>query len=201
MSVLQYPKVYLSAIKVLLSIYELKSPSSPNKRAIARTTNDRYNNYPWYIYIASVGCSWSIYLLQLYQNVNETKDKPHSLFLSKKEIYGFYIAGLGHFIRIWAKYTMHRHFTYTVHILKDHKLIQNGPYSIVRHPGYVGDVLLWIGEYLITNSYLLFLANFMNVQGSLQRIPVEDELLRQEFGDEYEDYRQKVRYSLIPYLI
>ena len=147
------------------------------------------------------GYSWSIYLLQIYKSANETRDKPHSLFLSQSEIYGFCISGLGHLIRIWAKYTMHRHFTYSVHILKDHKLIQNGLYSIVRHPGYVGDVLLWIGEYLITNSYLLFFANFYNVQGSLQRIGVEDELLREEFGDEYEEYRQKVKYSLIPYII
>ena len=156
-------------IKVLLSAYELKSPSSPNKTSIAKTANDQYNDFPWYLYIAGVGCSWSVYVFQVYKGYHNRKDKPQSLFLSQPEIYGFYIAGLGHFIRIWANHTMHRHFTYTVHILKNLKLIQSGPYQIVRHPGYTGDVLLWIGRHLITNSYLLFFANFFNTSRKRRR--------------------------------
>ena len=95
---------------------------------------------------------------------------------------------------------MYRHFTYSVTLLKNHKLIQTGPYSIVRHPGYIADILLFIGEHLITNSYLLSIANFINCYNDIQRIKIEDNLLEQAFGDEYLQYREQVKYALIPYV-
>ena len=198
---IHFPKIYLAATKILLSMYELKSPSTPDKSLIAKTLDDKYNHHIWYFYFAGVGCSWSMYLYGLYNACSQNQSTSGSLFLSKREIYGFVIAGLGHLLRIWSKYTMHRHFSYTVHVLKNHELIKSGPYSIVRHPGYVGDTLLWIGEFLITNSYMLLIANFYNVYVSLKRIPKEDNLLKEQFGDDYDEYQRKVKYALIPFVI
>ena len=191
-------KIYLSAIKLLLTMYEFKEPSIPNQESIAKTYADEYHDYHWYVWLAGVGCGWSVYLWKVYNGYNRDTD---SLILSKREIYGFSIAFMGHLIRLWAKYTMHRYFTYTVHILKNHELIQTGPYSIVRHPGYLGDVLLWIGDFLITNSYILLVTNFPNVYYSLKRIPTENQLLQEKFGDEYNEYTRKAKYILVPLVI
>ena len=51
----------------------------------------------------------------------------------------------GYLLRRECFAVMGRHFTFTHTTLKDHRLITAGPYSIVRHPSYTGEVLVRLG--------------------------------------------------------
>ncbi|PSR70818.1 hypothetical protein PHLCEN_2v13259 [Hermanssonia centrifuga] len=51
----------------------------------------------------------------------------------------------GALIRVTSYRYLGRHFTWDVSLQRDHKLIVNGPYSIVRHPSYAGSVLFLAG--------------------------------------------------------
>lgn len=55
---------------------------------------------------------------------------------------------IGAAIRVMSYRALGRHFTFQLSIRKDHKLVKDGPYSIVRHPSYTGGVLTLIGTAL-----------------------------------------------------
>jgi len=41
--------------------------------------------------------------------------------------------------------TLGRHFTFQLSIKRNHTLVKDGPYAVVRHPGYTGYLLMVLG--------------------------------------------------------
>ncbi len=78
-------------------------------------------------------------------------------------------------------------------------LVSGGLYGFVRHPMYVGTVIMMIGLPLALGSYwgLFFLIPGLVVL--VFRILDEEKLLTQELAG-YRDYAQRVRYRLVPYV-
>lgn len=113
-----------------------------------------------------------------------------------------------------------RHFTFTPSLQEDHRLITTGPYSVVRHPSYSGGLLVAIGLLLSrlgAGSWLWearFTAGplgkaavglwFLHTLGAafiaLERIPKEDEMLRKEFGAEWDVWARQTPYRYIPWI-
>ena len=52
---------------------------------------------------------------------------------------------IGLIIRIQSRLTLKQYFTYSVAKVDDHKLIETGLYKIIRHPGYLGQLIIFIG--------------------------------------------------------
>ena len=86
-----------------------------------------------------------------------------------------------------------------IRVEENQKVISTGPYAIVRHPMYVGTIVMVIGIALGLGSWwaLLFLAIQMPVLAI--RILDEEKTLKNELVG-YKEYEQKVRYRLAPYL-
>jgi protein-S-isoprenylcysteine O-methyltransferase Ste14 len=84
-------------------------------------------------------------------------------------------------------------------IVEGHQLITDGLYGVVRHPLYLGRILLHTGSVLILSSLYGFLLTAIGLMFFLVRIRIEEEMLLQAFGDEYRDY-QKTTKKLIPYI-
>lgn len=87
----------------------------------------------------------------------------------------------------------------TVTVESGQTLVSDGLYRFVRHPMYVGNVIMMVGMPLALGSYwgLLFV-----IPGGVMlalRILDEEKLLTQELTG-YREYRQRVRYRLVPYL-
>ena len=101
---------------------------------------------------------------------------------------GLPIAAAGIAIRLWA----------SGHIKKDKVLATDGPYMYVRHPLYVGNILLGVGFSMASGLwwsfplFALILAVFYP-----QAIRSEDEKLRQLFTEQWEGWRMHTR-ALIP---
>jgi protein-S-isoprenylcysteine O-methyltransferase Ste14 len=87
----------------------------------------------------------------------------------------------------------------TVTVEADQKLTSTGLYKFVRHPMYVGNVVMMLGIPLALGSYwgLVFLIS--GVLALVLRIRDEEQLLIHELGG-YREYRQDVRYRLVPYV-
>jgi len=101
---------------------------------------------------------------------------------------GVFLAGLGIVVRMWA----------SGHIKKDKALATDGPYAYVRHPLYVGNILLGAGFCLASGlwwsmpAFVLILLLFYP-----QAIRREDNKLRRLFGKDWESWSRHTL-ALIP---
>ena len=74
-----------------------------------------------------------------------------------------------------------------------------GVYKFVRHPMYVGNVIMMVGIPLALGSYWGLLLVIPGVLVLVSRILDEEKMLTQELGG-YREYTQRVRYRLLPYV-
>ena len=90
-------------------------------------------------------------------------------------------------------------FEKTVRIQTDrgHRGIDIGPYSFVRHPGYLGFFGWSLSTPLLLGSWWAFLPAVLSIIGLVVRTALEDRTLRMELPG-YEEYVHRVRYRLIP---
>jgi protein-S-isoprenylcysteine O-methyltransferase Ste14 len=82
---------------------------------------------------------------------------------------------------------------------RQHRVIDTGVYSIVRHPLYAGDALMMVAIPLWLESYPAALLASVPIATVALRILFEERFLRRELKG-YDDYTQRVRYRLIPFL-
>ena len=89
------------------------------------------------------------------------------------------------------------HAAATIRVEEDQKLVSTGLYGLVRHPMYTANVITMVGIPLALGSYwgLVFVLPGVIVLAS--RIRDEEKLLQEEL-DGYREYKQKVRYRLVP---
>ncbi len=87
----------------------------------------------------------------------------------------------------------------TIEVQENQKVIDTGLYGIVRHPMYSVTLLLFLSMPLVLGSiysFLIFLAYPFIIA---KRIKNEEEFLEKEL-DGYREYKQKVKYRLIPFI-
>jgi len=98
----------------------------------------------------------------------------------------------------WAM-VVNPHFETTVRIQKDrgHKVISSGPYTIVRHPGYLGGILFALSIPLIVGSIFALIPAGIYVILFMIRTSLEDKTLHKEL-DGYQEYAKKVKHKLFP---
>jgi protein-S-isoprenylcysteine O-methyltransferase Ste14 len=87
----------------------------------------------------------------------------------------------------------------TVTVETGQTVTSRGVYKFVRHPMYVGNVILMLGVPLALASYWGLLFVIPGVVVLMFRILDEEKLLNQELAG-YSEYAQRVRYRLMPYV-
>ena len=114
---------------------------------------------------------------------------------------GIFLMLLGVFLRQWAIAVLGRFFSLTVRVAEDHRVIDKGPYRLVRHPSYSGVLITFIGLSLAVQSLgalLVLLSVFVVSYG--YRMRVEEKALLAELGEDYSNYMKRTK-RLIPYII
>lgn len=108
-------------------------------------------------------------------------------------------------------------FTFEITIHPLHRLVVQGPYAWVRHPSYTGVYFTLSGATLVLAAPGTWTADFgirtpfgviyllvwvskclFAFRGMMVRYAAEDEVLRLNFGAEWEDYAARVPYKFIP---
>ena len=87
----------------------------------------------------------------------------------------------------------------TIEVQENQKVIDTGLYGIVRHPMYSATLLLFLSMPLVLGSiysFLIFLAYPLIIA---KRIKEEEKFLEEEL-EGYREYKQKVKYRLIPFI-
>ena len=108
------------------------------------------------------------------------------------------IAGIA--LRAWSVRTLGQYFTYVVKVSPDQKVVETGPYRLIRHPSYTGALLIAVGIALsLRYAWALPIVVLPNLAAYLIRIPVEERALAQGIGEPYRAYMARTK-RLIPHL-
>jgi protein-S-isoprenylcysteine O-methyltransferase Ste14 len=99
----------------------------------------------------------------------------------------------------WAEASLEKQFSVYVTIQEDHKLVTDGPYRYLRHPRYLGIILLTTGISLVFRSWLALILVAALTLVLTWRIHGEEALMQQEFGTDWEAYSQE-SWRLIPFV-
>ncbi len=87
----------------------------------------------------------------------------------------------------------------TIEVQENQKVVDTGLYSIVRHPMYSVTLILFLAMPIVLGSVYSFLVFLLYPFIIVRRIKDEEEFLLQEL-DGYCEYKQKVKYRLIPFI-
>jgi protein-S-isoprenylcysteine O-methyltransferase Ste14 len=113
-------------------------------------------------------------------------------------VIGSFLAIIGLIIRVTSILTLKQQFTYTVTKIEDHELIESGLYRIIRHPGYLGQLIIFLGISTSLSNWLSILLMMVPVLlGYLIRIIVEEKFMIEQMGQKYIDYQKRTK-RLIP---
>lgn len=113
---------------------------------------------------------------------------------------GIVLIALGYTIAAWAM-AENRFFYAVVCVRKDrgHAVCSSGPYSFVRHPGYAANILPLFGIILALGSLWALIPAVVALVVTVTRTSFEDRVLQEELPG-YQEYAQRVRYRLIPWV-
>jgi protein-S-isoprenylcysteine O-methyltransferase Ste14 len=113
-------------------------------------------------------------------------------------VLGFILITLGYAFAAWAL-VENRFFSSVVRIQTDRGQVvcDSGPYRLVRHPGYAGNILPLLGIVLALGSVWTLVPAAVALIIAVVRTALEDQTLQEELPG-YRDYARRVRYRLIP---
>lgn len=97
------------------------------------------------------------------------------------------------FLSVRAVRTLGKQWTYAARVIKGHELITRGPYGVVRNPIYLGMFGLILSTCLVFSRWWSGLAAVvLFLIGNRIRIRNEERLLRESFGDQFDEYARRV---------
>jgi len=113
-------------------------------------------------------------------------------------IVGLIMSALGYAFAVWAL-AENRFFSSTVRIQRDrgHVVCDGGPYRVVRHPGYAGNLLPLPGVVMALSSVWTLIPAAVALVITVIRTALEDRTLQEELPG-YREYARRVRYRLVP---
>lgn len=102
-------------------------------------------------------------------------------------------------LRALSMVALGKRYTMAVAIRDGHKIVTNGLYRYIRHPGYLGMFLFLLGSVLFFASSWGLVAYMIWGIGQLYRIRIEEKVLGNFFGNFYIEYQKRSK-RLIPFI-
>ncbi len=180
---------------VLLALFLGVEPYT-RKSATARSLSRGAFDHGSTLLIGSAfGVSIIVLLLTLALNARHVGLLPAGVWLGWA---GIVVMLLALALRLWATQTVGQFFTRTLLVTQDQQVVEQGPYRVIRHPGYLADIPLWIGAAVATrNAFARVAMALMMFIAYGYRIQVEEAMLRTTLGERYSAYMAHT-WRLIP---
>jgi protein-S-isoprenylcysteine O-methyltransferase Ste14 len=103
---------------------------------------------------------------------------------------------LGYCLILWV-FKENSYASRTIEVVKDQKVVTTGPYSIIRHPMYLGSLIMYLLTPIALGSWLAVPIFSLNILIFIWRIQNEEKVLLRDLPGYYE-YCQQRRYRLLP---
>jgi protein-S-isoprenylcysteine O-methyltransferase Ste14 len=126
-------------------------------------------------------------------------DLPDQLPSSSRPLYltGCLLTLAGASGTFWCRRQMRASWSAHTTLLENHRLVDAGPYGIVRHPIYSFACLMTFGTLMVFPTAWNLLAGIGMVVLYLFKLQFEERMLERELPG-YREYRRRVRYRLLP---
>ncbi|KAG1795298.1 uncharacterized protein HD556DRAFT_1364350 [Suillus plorans] len=125
---------------------------------------------------------------------------------------------VGGVLRRYCMSTLGKFWSFRLSVKEEHRIVTNGPYSIVRHPSYTGALLQYVGlvithgsegswmrqsvfpqlPYMKVLAAVLFCTLTIGASTIVKRCSVEDKMLQRAMGEDWANWAKKVKYKLLP---
>ncbi|HET6843188.1 MAG TPA: isoprenylcysteine carboxylmethyltransferase family protein [Candidatus Angelobacter sp.] len=102
-------------------------------------------------------------------------------------------------LAVWARLHLGRNWSAEVRIATGHELVRTGPYRWLRHPIYTAMLGMFLGTAIASSQYHALLGLAVLVLAYLRKTRLEDQILAQTFGADYDAYRRHT-WALVPLL-
>jgi protein-S-isoprenylcysteine O-methyltransferase Ste14 len=100
----------------------------------------------------------------------------------------------GFSLRVWAAFAFYQHRMRVISLQPQQQLITSGPFRFTRNPLYLGgNVLIFAGASLLLGSPIGLLLTIIHLPLMDRFIQREEKQLEQAFGQEWRDYKRRVR--------
>jgi len=115
-------------------------------------------------------------------------------------IIGFSLFIIGLVLQGIAEATLGKYYLPSIGTVEGQKIIKNGIYKYIRHPGYFGEIIIFFGLGFVTYSLLGILGAFIvSLMIYFGEVIPEEKYMLEKFGKEYEEY-MKETFRFIPYI-
>lgn len=186
------PKIIITiAVSYLYGFFEVFM--NLRQRSKSKVTNSSDKNSLWWLYgLITLGYALSF-------SIGATKIGRIYDWNTFFAI-GMALVVIGLMIRIHSILTLKQYFTYSVAKVENHKIIETGLFKFLRHPGYLGQLIVFIGISISISNWLSILAMMLPVVfGYAYRITVEERFMVEQFGNIYLDYQKRTK-KIIPFV-
>lgn len=177
-------------LQVLCIIWLVSELCLTRRSGAGATSKDRGSlRVLWFVETAGVFCG----VVAAYRFHAGALPARHWFF-----VIGICIFVIGMALRVYAILYLGRFFTINVAIAADHRLIDSGPYRLVRHPSYTGALMLFLGLGLGIGNWLSVLIIVVPIFTAFcWRMRVEEAALAEALGEPYHNYMQRTK-RLVP---
>jgi protein-S-isoprenylcysteine O-methyltransferase Ste14 len=104
---------------------------------------------------------------------------------------GFGLGVLSLLFWTWTQVALDTRWSAQLQLRKEHQLVTSGPYARIRHPLYAAMFAWAIALALLTASWIFVAIAVLSIAGTMVRVPKEEKMMLEAFGDEYKAYMQR----------
>ena len=103
--------------------------------------------------------------------------------------FAFGLASLGFWS--WTQVALGKEWSPQLQLRKEHHLVTTGPYARIRHPLYTAMIGYGTSLALVTANWLFIIFAIIAAGLTFARVPKEEQMLIQKFGENYKTYMQR----------